>query len=30
LNLLARFVEAALPEQGLCLLKARIDFLKWR
>ena len=31
LNLLARFVEAALLEQGLRFLKARIDFLRpWR
>ena len=28
LNLLARFVEAALLEQGLRFLKTRIDFLK--
>jgi len=29
LNLLRGFVEAALLEQGLRLLKARIDFLRW-
>ena len=29
LNLLARFVEAALLEQGLRFVKARIDFVRW-